>query len=93
MAPPRRHFDCAAVLSRRLVDDDLEVAAAAAHDARDLGARDLLELGQVLGEQSLRGLERGALRRRAVGIHSVLGPPLAGDHREGDAGLSDLGHL
>ena len=51
------------VVIRGLVDDDLEVAAAAAHDARHLRVRERLELREVLGEQSLRRLERLRLLR------------------------------
>ena len=72
------------VVGAGLIDYDLEIVAAAAHDPRDLGVREGLERREVRLEQFFRRLQRGRVRGSAGRVGGVLAAPLAGDLVEGD---------
>ena len=74
------------VVRARLIDYDLEVVAAAAHDPRHLGVREGLQRGQVRLEQFFGRFERRRVRGSAGRVGGVLAAPLAGDLVEGDVG-------
>ena len=69
-----------------LIDDDLEIVAPAAHDARDLGVREGLERRQVALEQFFGRFERRGVGGSAGRVGGVLAAPLARDLVEGDVG-------
>ena len=72
------------VVGARLIDYDLEVVAAAAHDPRHFSVRERLERRQVRLEQFFRRFERRRVRGSAGRVGGVFAAPLAGDLVEGD---------
>ena len=69
-----------------LIDYDLEIVAAAAHDPRHLGVREGLERGQIRLEQFFGRFERRGVGGAAGRVRSVFATPLAGDLVESDVG-------